>query len=98
MSDGDAIATLTGEALLPREAEIPVTPPHLAALGVTLGLAACGGGGGGTIVSAGPGTPPAAVLPTRLQAARFLSQAAMGSSKATVDAVAAQGYDVWLDA
>src|SRR5205085_3624820 len=99
MSDGDAIATLTGEELPPPEAEPPVTPPHLAALGVTLGLAACGGGGGGMVPApAVPSPPPAANLPTRQQAARFLSQAAVGSSKANVDAVAAQGYDAWLDA
>lgn len=99
MSDGDAIATVTGEELLPPEAEPPVTPPHLAALGVTLGLAACGGGGGGMVPApAVPSPPPAANLPTRQQAARFLSQAAVGSSKANIDAVAAQGFDAWLDA
>jgi len=99
MSDGDAIATLTGEEI-PPETEAPVTPPHLAALGVTLGLAACGGGGGTGSVPATPAppTPPAAPPPTRLQAARFLSQATVGSSKANVDAVVAQGYDAWLDA
>jgi uncharacterized protein (DUF1800 family) len=100
MSDGDAIATLTGEELLPAENEAPVTPPHLAALGVTLGLAACGGGGGTGSVPATPAppTPPAAPPPSRLQAARFLGQATVGSSKANVDAVVAQGYDAWLDA
>jgi uncharacterized protein (DUF1800 family) len=101
MSDGDATVTrdAAGEDLLPSPADAPVTPPHLAALGVTLGLAACGGGGGGGAPApATPSPPPAAILPTRLQAARFLSQAAMGSSKANVDAVAAQGYDAWLDA
>jgi uncharacterized protein (DUF1800 family) len=100
MSDGDAIATLTGEELLPPETEERVTPPHLAALGVTLGLAACGGGGGTGSVPATPvpPTPPAAPPPSRLQAARFLSQATVGGSKANVDAVVAQGYDAWLDA
>ena len=99
MSDGDAIAAVTGEELLPPETEPPTTPPHLAALGVTLGLAACGGGGGGMVPApAVPIPPPAANLPTRLQAARFLSQATVGSSKANVDAVVAQGYDAWLDA
>jgi uncharacterized protein (DUF1800 family) len=100
MSDGDAIATLTGEEPLPSETEERVTPPHLAALGVTLGLAACGGGGGTGSVPATPAppTPPAAPPPSRLQAARFLSQATVGGSKANVDAVVAQGYDAWLDA
>jgi uncharacterized protein (DUF1800 family) len=100
MSDGDAIATLTVEELLPPETEAPATPPHLAALGVTLGLAACGGGGGTGSVPAAPAppTPPAAPPPSRLQAARFLSQATVGSGKANVDAVVAEGYDAWLDA
>jgi uncharacterized protein (DUF1800 family) len=75
-----------------------VTPPSLAALGVTLGLAACGGGGGGATPAPPPPPAPAPVLPNRIQAARFLSQAAMGASKANVDQVAAQGYEAWLDA
>lgn len=98
MSDGDAIATVTAELQPPPETEAPVTPPHLAALGVTLGLAACGGGGGGMVATPATPSPPAAIMPTRLQAARFLGQATVGSSKANVDAVAAQGYDAWLDA
>jgi uncharacterized protein (DUF1800 family) len=69
----------------------------LAALGVSLTLAACGGGGSGGGTSAAP-TPPAIVLPTRAQAARFLSQATMGPSKSDIDAVAAQGFAAWLDA
>src|SRR5689334_3781786 len=97
MRDGDAIATLTGEEPLPPDGAAPVTPPHLAALGVTLGLAACGGAGGMAPAPA-PVTPPAAPMPSRLQAARFLSQAAMGASRANVDAVVAQGYAGWLDA
>jgi uncharacterized protein (DUF1800 family) len=97
MSDGDAIATLTGEELAPPAPETPVTPPHLAALGVTLGLAACGGGGG-SAPAPSPSPTPTPALPSRLQAARFLSQATMGSTKANVDAVASQGYDAWLDA
>lgn len=104
MSDGDAIAGLTGEEVpcpavdtVAGAAATPATPPHLAALGVTLTLAACGGGGG-SAPSPPPSPPPAPALPTKPQAARFLSQAAMGSSKANVDAVAAQGYAAWLDA
>jgi len=77
----------------------PVTPPSLAALGVTLGLAACGGGGGtAPAPPAPPPSPPPVALPTRAQAARFLSQATMGATKTNVDQVAAQGYDAWLDA
>jgi uncharacterized protein (DUF1800 family) len=70
----------------------------LAALGVSLTLAACGGGGGGGATGPAPPPPPAIVLPTRAQAARFLSQATMGPSRADIDAVAAQGFAAWLDA
>jgi len=83
------------------EAASDPSPSTLAALGVSLGLAACGGGGGGGgggAIGSAPPPPPAVILPTRAQAARFLSQASMGSSKADVDAVAAQGFDAWLDA
>ncbi len=104
MGDGDAIETRAGEGLLtltpdsPDLPKAPATPPHLAALGVTLTLAACGGGGGAA-PSPPPATPPPApALPSKPQAARFLGQAAMGASKANVDAVAAQGYAAWLDA
>jgi len=91
---------LDADAIVPAERAAPATPPHLAALGVTLTLAACGGGGGSTPAPApapAPGPPPPA-LPSRPQAARFLSQAAMGASRANIDAVAAQGYEAWLDA
>ena len=95
MSDGESFDDGVTEEAVAAQA-LPVTPPHLAALGVTLSLAACGGDSGGGPPP--PSPPPAPVLPTRLQAARFLSQAAMGSTRANVDAVAAQGYEAWLDA
>lgn len=98
-------ATQDGEALPPVESQI--TPPDaatpdattLASLGVTFGLAACGGGGGGGTSSAPPPPPPppAAILPTRIQAARFLGQASMGPTRADVERVAATGYAAWLD-
>ena len=70
----------------------------LAALGVTVGLAACGGGGGtGPTSSAPPPPPPPSASVTRAQAARFLTQASVGASKADIDAVAAQGFAAWLD-
>jgi uncharacterized protein (DUF1800 family) len=64
-------------------------------------LASCGGGGGSSPAEAPPpaSTPPApptAAMPTRLQAARFLGQAAMGASRADIDQVASLGYDGWL--
>jgi len=74
------------------------TTPVLAPAAASLALAACGGGGGGGGAAPGPVTPPpVAILPSRGQAARFLSQAAMGSSRAHVDQVAAIGYEAWLD-
>lgn len=107
MADGESTAAAVRENSSPLDldldiepaAALPATPPNLAALGVTLTLAACGGGGGGGSAPApAPSPPPVAILPTRLQAARFLSQAAMGATKANVDQVAALGYDAWLDA
>ncbi|HEV7659230.1 MAG TPA: DUF1800 domain-containing protein [Allosphingosinicella sp.] len=107
MADGESAIAVGRENALPiglepepgAAPETPVTPPNLAALGVTLGLAACGGGGGTAPAPPAPApSPPPVALPTRAQAARFLSQAAMGASKANVDQVAAQGYDAWLDA
>jgi uncharacterized protein (DUF1800 family) len=110
MASGDANITAIGEeapfgegALAPAPAadaptaDAPTASPNLAALGVTLTLAACGGGGGGGGTAMTP-APPAAILPSKIQAARFLSQASMGSSKADIDQVAAQGFDAWLDA
>lgn len=64
----------------------------------TLALAACGGGGGGTAPAPAPPGPPAAVQPSRIQAARFLGQAAMGASRGHVEQIAASGFTAWLDA
>jgi len=112
MADGESTSAVARENALPLDLEgdllpaatpaatPPVTPPNLAALGVTLTLAGCGGGGGGggTPPAPAPSPPPPAALPTRAQAARFLSQATMGATRANVDQVAAQGYEAWLDA
>jgi len=111
MADRDAAIALDGNAPIARGPEPdapatppaapPATPPNLAALGVTLTLAACGGGGGGgggAPPVAAPVPPPVAILPSRAQAARFLSQAATGASKANIDQVVAQGFEAWLDA
>jgi uncharacterized protein (DUF1800 family) len=85
---------------MPAEADLENEAPSaatLAAAGVTLTLAACGGGGGTPAATPSP-PPPAIIPPTRPQATRFLSQATMGSSKADIDQVVAQGFDAWLDA
>jgi len=104
MVQGSAAITGTEEGPAPRvpdeaRSDPAPAPITIAPLAATLALAACGGGGsggGGGTASAPP--PPAIVLPTRAQAARFLGQAAMGSSRADIDAVAGQGYAAWLDA
>ena len=67
-----------------------------------LALAACGGdgsssGGGGTGPAPTPTpTPTAPPPPTSAQASRFLSQAAIGYSRADIADVVSQGFGVWL--
>ncbi|MCU6454605.1 DUF1800 domain-containing protein [Sphingomonas sp. A2-49] len=62
-------------------------------------LAACGGGGGGG--SAPPvASPPVVVVPaaiTPAQASRFLAQASMGATRATIDTVVSRRYEGWID-
>ncbi len=65
-----------------------------------LALAACGGGGGSTPTPA-PAPPPTSgppppVLPTALEASRFLGQATMGATRSEINKVMAIGYDAWL--
>jgi len=75
----------------------PPLPPEIA-LVAALPLAACGGGGGSAPPAAAPPPPPpVVVLPTRAESSRFLGQAAMGSSRADIEQVAATGYAAWLD-
>jgi uncharacterized protein (DUF1800 family) len=69
-----------------------------------LALAACGGGGGGGsgATADAPPAPSAPVVvavaaPTRAEASRFLAQATMGSTMASIDAVIAKGYRTWVD-
>ena len=76
-------------------------------------LAACGGGGSDVIAGPTPPSPPPPspppspppppppppppVSPTREQGARFLAQAALGSSAADIERVRTLGYTAWLD-
>ncbi|MGH6787753.1 MAG: DUF1800 domain-containing protein [Novosphingobium sp.] len=67
-----------------------------------LALAACGGGGGGSgggPIGGGPApTPTPTVAPiSATQASRFLSQAAIGYSRADIANVTSQGFGGWLD-
>ena len=68
------------------------TAPWLAVLAASTSLAACGGGG-----SSDTGPPPPVVGPTAVEAARFLGQASMGATDATISRVQAVGYSAWLD-
>jgi len=73
----------------------------LAVGAATVALAACGGGGGGAGDSSGGSgsgggvTPPVAL--TDADAARFLSQAAVGITRAQIARVKAIGYSAWID-
>ncbi len=67
------------------------------AAGAALALSACGGGGGTTPAPPAPPAPPAAIMPTRIQAARFLNQASMGATAASIEQIATSGYEAWLD-
>ncbi|KPF70053.1 hypothetical protein IP84_04210 [beta proteobacterium AAP99] len=57
-------------------------------------VSACGGSGGG---SSGPAAPPPGPPPTAAEASRFLSQATMGPTQASIDFVIRVGYQGWLN-
>lgn len=85
------------------EATGPGDPPtaHPLTLGGALSsavlLAACGGGGGGGAPTA---SAPVVVTPaaiTATQASRFLAQASMGATRATIDTVVSRRYEGWID-
>ena len=64
----------------------------------SLALAACGDGGSTTPPPAPPPAPPVTVKVTAVQASRFLSQGAIGHSKADLLNLADSGYEAWLTA
>ncbi|MDB5677182.1 DUF1800 family protein, partial [Sphingomonas bacterium] len=71
--------------------------PTVMVLGSALALAACGEGGSGGGTSVTPTPPPVVVIPpSDAQASRFLGQATMGATRATIDATIARGFDGWL--
>ena len=80
---GDSPASLGGIALLTAG---------------SLALAACGGGGSSSPTPSPPPVPPVTVKVTAVQASRFLSQAAIGHSKADILNLADSGYEAWLTA
>lgn len=75
------------------------------AIALSAALAACGGGGGGDSgttttpppVGGGGGGVPPVVMPTAVEASRFLAQASMGASRDTMARVQAVGYAAWID-
>jgi uncharacterized protein (DUF1800 family) len=81
----------------------PLPPASRALAGVgLLALAACGGPGGGASSGGGGPTPTPTPTPTLTpitdkQAARFLSQAAVGHSRADIANVTSQGFAGWLN-
>ncbi len=77
----------------------PMVGLALAASG-SLALAACGGGGSSSSPRNPPPVPPVVVSQkvTPAQASRFLSQAAIGYSKADLLNLSDSGFDSWLTA
>ena len=78
---------------------------RLLAVTATLWLAACGGGGGSSAgVTPAPSTPPPPptpaypdIPPTDAAAARFLTQASFGPTRADIARVRQIGYKAWID-
>lgn len=98
MSDFAANPQFESEPIRVESAEADGSPSAAAlAASAALALSACGGGGGTTPAPPAPPAPPAAVMPTRIQAARFLGQASMGATAAGIEQIAASGYEAWLD-
>lgn len=62
-------------------------------------LAACGGGGGGGPITPRPPTPPPPppVTISEADAARFLTQATFGPTRADIARIREVGYSAWLD-
>lgn len=77
------------------------SPVPLAGMAAAL-LAACGGGGGGDTVAAAPqpGGSPAPAQPqlSATDAARFLAQATLGSTKSEISALQGSSYGAWIEA
>ena len=80
-----------------------VSLPTAAVAASALALAACGGGGGSATGGTGTGTtptPPVIVTAppiTTQQSSRFLAQATMGATSASVQTVIDRGFSGWID-
>lgn len=92
--DGAGLCPITAGAATP-----PASPTAgiAAAAAASLALAGCGGdSSGGTSPGTTPGTGPAPPPISAAQASRFLAQAAIGYSKADINAVINQGIGGWI--
>lgn len=70
----------------------------ITALALSLLLSACGGGnGGGTSPPPPPPPPPPPATISDAQAARFLTQASFGPTRAEIARVRSMGYEKWID-
>lgn len=64
---------------------------------LALGVAACGSGGGSGTSTGGPPVPTVVKPQSDAEAARFLLQASLSASTATIEAVRSEGYVPWLN-
>jgi hypothetical protein len=64
---------------------------------LALGVAACGSGGGSGTSTGGPPVPTVVKPQNDAEAARFLLQASLSASTATIEAVRSEGYVPWLN-
>jgi uncharacterized protein (DUF1800 family) len=101
--DDPAVTRAAAHAPITRPADGPAVAPvsPAVALSSALLLAACGSGGGdgGAAAEAPPVSTPVAVVrtaPTPVQASRFLGQATMGATKASIAEVIDRGYEGWI--
>jgi uncharacterized protein (DUF1800 family) len=83
-------------------AELQAAPSLASPTLALLALSACGGGGGGGSPTPPPtSAPPVTTIPVRTptatEASRFLSQATMGATRASISRVSSMGYESWLN-
>ncbi|MEJ6012070.1 DUF1800 domain-containing protein [Novosphingobium aquae] len=92
--------TLLAEPVSPAEQSAAAPSPIAYALAATgtLALEACGGASGGSTPTPAPTPAPPPVVPmSSAQASRFLSQAAIGYSRADISSVVASGATGWIN-
>lgn len=103
LSEGQALDAVDKAAADDSESQRPGAASVLVAGVSLLTLSACGADGmGSTPVTIGTGTPgsptPTPTPISEAQASRFLSQATLGPTSATIAEVRQSGYDAWITA